>query len=664
LAKDGETEFGQIYLKSRVFAALRNAILKFIKCLMALSGKSKMALLGALDISCCVLCSGMSLYFVVPDLNPIYISEFYFDELILSSTWSCFVALFVFKWCGLYKIVFRFSGLSILLGVMRAITFYAAIYVFVCMIFFSTRTPIKAILLQPVLLGYSVVITRLLIKLLTQLQSIKKTGNKKDKVLIYGAGSAGHQLGDTLSLSGNLEVVAFLDDDETLSGRFIAGKKIYPAKFITQLVKQFDVDQVLLALPSASKVLRAKIIRQLRGIHVRVQTIPSYSDLITGSREIRDVNELDISDLLDRSIAVIDNSELRHIIDQKNILITGAGGSIGSEISRQVLDINPRNVILVDHSEFALYAIHEELTAQFSGKGIGIVPLLASVADRGSIFQIMDQWRPHTVFHVAAYKHVPLVESNLAAGVSNNIFGTVNVAEAAARSGVSRVILVSTDKAVRPKSVMGATKRVAEMVFQGLAAGNSSTIFSMVRFGNVLESSGSVVPKFRRQISQGGPVTLTHAEVTRYFMTISEAAQLVIQSSAIAEGGDVFVLDMGEPRRIIELAESIIELSGLTVRNEENPFGDIEIKITGLRPGEKLFEEPLIDSESARPVRDKILRATDDFVAWPLLKSQLSLLGRARDENDLSRVLEILHELVPEFEVAVGETSPTFSAQD
>jgi FlaA1/EpsC-like NDP-sugar epimerase len=361
------------------------------------------------------------------------------------------------------------------------------------------------------------------------------------------------------------------------------------------------------------------------------------------------LRELDIDDLLGREPVVPNHILLAMNLRNKVVMVTGAGGSIGSELCRQILSIGPTKLLLIEQSEFALYTIHQELEERLSGRDIVLVPLLASVQDSDRMCEIMSTWNPDTVYHAAAYKHVPLVEHNPAEGIKNNVFGSLRTAQAAAENGVTDFVLISTDKAVRPTNIMGASKRLAEMVLQGLAANTSGTKFTIVRFGNVLDSSGSVVPKFRQQILDGGPVTLTHPEITRYFMTIPEASQLVIQAGAMAKGGDVFVLDMGQPVKIMNLARQMIQLSGLTVKDEHNPDGDIEIEISGLRPGEKLYEELLIGKNPKPTSHSQIMKAHEEFVPWLDLKVKLNLLEMALNVNDVDLIRLIMKQLVTDF---------------
>ena len=480
--------------------------------------------------------------------------------------------------------------------------------------------------------------------------------------MIYGAGSAGRQLASAMTNSNELRVVGFLDNDDRLHGHVLNGLPIHNPADLAELLLDVPVTDVLLALPSVSRQRRNAILSALSPHKLAVRTLPVLSDIATGKVSLSDVRELDIDDLLGREPVKPNGLLLNRNTQNKTVMVTGAGGSIGSELCRQILKTKPKRLLLVEMSEFALYQIHQELQALVQEvwipDGVEIVPLLASVCDEVRVHEIMDTWKPSTVYHAAAYKHVPLVEHNPSEGVRNNVWGTRVCAEAAARNGVQNFVLISTDKAVRPTNIMGATKRLAEMVLQALAelnpavtaaggrAPSSRTCFSMVRFGNVLGSSGSVVPLFREQIKNGGPITLTHTDITRYFMTIPEAAQLVIQAGAMGSGGDVFVLDMGQPVRIHDLASRIVELSGLTLKNEDNPHGDIEIAVTGLRPGEKLFEELLIGNNPKPTQHPRIMKAHEAFLPWDQLQGKLNALNMAMSVNDVPVIRAMLEQIV------------------
>jgi FlaA1/EpsC-like NDP-sugar epimerase len=476
------------------------------------------------------------------------------------------------------------------------------------------------------------------------------------RVLIYGAGSAGRQLAAALKTSAQLVVVGLLDDDDRLHGQVLNGLKIYNPSTMVALVAKLRVTQVFLAMPSTSRARRNQILELVRAAHVQVRTLPGVMDLAQGRVQVSDLKELDIEDLLGRDPVPPSRDMLAKNITGKVVMVTGAGGSIGSELCRQIVKLSPSALLLVELTEFALYTIEQELQGQMAttGEQVTLFPLLANVRDASRMDEILRIWRPHTVYHAAAYKHVPLVEHNPAEGVKNNVLGTLTAAQLAAKHGVHDFVLISTDKAVRPTNVMGTSKRLAEMVLQAQAAAmqqaGAKTCFSMVRFGNVLGSSGSVVPLFRKQIKNGGPITLTDERITRYFMTIPEAAQLVIQAGAMASGGDVFVLDMGEPVKIIDLAKRMVELSGLGLKDEANPNGDIEIQVTGLRPGEKLYEELLIGDNPLPTSHARIMKAHEDFLPWTELQSKLAALGLALDTNDVPLIRTLLKGLVPGYQ--------------
>lgn len=481
-------------------------------------------------------------------------------------------------------------------------------------------------------------------------------------VAIYGAGSAGNQLVAALRMGRSMRPVAFIDDDDGVANRVIAGLRVYKPKHIQQMIDETSVQEVLLAIPSASRSRRKEILAALEPYPLHVRSVPGFMDLASGKVRVDDLQEVDISDLLGRDAVPPQPELFERCIKSKTVMVTGAGGSIGSELCRQILSSGARLLILFEHAEFNLYAIHRELELRVAREALPIqlLPILGSIRNPQRLLDVMQQWRVDTVYHAAAYKHVPMVEHNVAEGVQNNLLGTVNTAQAAIKSGVSNFVLISTDKAVRPTNVMGSSKRLAEMVLQALSVepapilfGDAEAVhrvnktrFTMVRFGNVLGSSGSVIPLFREQIKRGGPVTVTHPNITRYFMTIPEAAQLVIQAGSLGQGGDVFVLDMGAPVRIVELAEKMIHLSGLTVRDSEKPHGDIAIEFTGLRPGEKLYEELLIGESVLPTEHPMILRAQEEFIAWEPLKQILADLLQAIDTDDYVRVRQLLRQTV------------------
>ncbi len=566
-------------------------------------------------------------------------------------------ALPLFIIFGLYRAIFRYAGLPALLTVLKAVCLYAAIYGFAFSVAGVPGVPRSVGILQPLLLLLGVTLSRAFVRywLGGTYQGILSR-DSLPRVLIYGAGSAGRQLAAALKTSSELVVVGLLDDDSSLHRQVLNGLKIYAPSDLLALVAKLRVTQVFLAIPSAPRARRNEILDLVRAAHVQVRTLPGVMDLAQGRVQVSDLKELDIEDLLGRDPVPPNTLLLAKNITGKVVVVTGAGGSIGSELCRQIINLAPSALLLVELTEFALYAIEHELQKQLqeANTKVALVPLLANVRDASRMAEIFSTWQPHTVYHAAAYKHVPLVEHNPAEGVKNNVLGTLTTAMQAIAHGVSDFVLISTDKAVRPTNVMGTSKRLAEMVLQAQAAvmtqAQGKTKLSMVRFGNVLGSSGSVVPLFRKQIKNGGPITLTDERITRYFMTIPEAAQLVIQAGAMASGGDVFVLDMGEPVKIIDLAKRMVELSGLGLKNEANPRGDIELQVTGLRPGEKLYEELLIGDNPLPTSHARIMKAHEDFLSWDVLQAKLTDLGLALDANDVPSIRSRLKDLVPGYQ--------------
>lgn len=562
------------------------------------------------------------------------------------------IAIPLFIRSGLYRAIFRYVGWGALMSVVRACGIYAIIYAAIFTFVGFPLVPRTTGVLQPILLFLAIGGSRAIARywLGDGYMAIFRRQAKR-QVLIYGAGSAGRQLAAGLGNGDQMHIAGFVDDDAALQGSLLDGKMIHPPAKLAALIEDLEISDVLLAIPSASRQRRNEIVDELRGHAVTVRMLPGITDLAHGRVTVNDLKPLDIEDLLGRDPVPPAPELLSKCVRGKVVMVTGAGGSIGSELCRQILAEEPSMLLLYEQSEFNLYSIEQELLhrmAQMKG-GARLLAILGSVQDEARIDALLEEWKPETIYHAAAYKHVPLVEQNPAEGVRNNIFGTLNMARMADRHGVKDFVLISTDKAVRPPNVMGATKRVAEMLLQAMSASGSATCFSMVRFGNVLGSSGSVVPLFRKQIAAGGPLTVTHPEITRYFMTIPEAAQLVIQAGAMAEGGEVFVLDMGEPVRIIDLARRMIELSGLSVRNESNPNGDIAIEITGLRPAEKLYEELLIDQNAIATSHQRIMMARDMFLAMEKLESSLQKLQSFCSNGDDAAIRAEIRTLVPEF---------------
>ena len=591
----------------------------------------------------------------------------------------------VFVRFGLYRAIFRYTGLATLQTVLKAVAVYGAALSLLVFITFPAGVPRSVGVLQPLLFLMLVSNLRAWARFWLNNDSRRPSTHR---LLIYGAGSAGAQTAAAMANATEFELLGFIDDDPAKVGRQINGIRVFSRLDAIQAAEDIGVTDILLALPSVSRQRRNEIVQSLRGLPVHVRTVPGMADVASGRVSVSDFQELDVEDLLGREPVAPNPTLLARDLAGKIVLVTGAGGSIGSELCRQILRERPTRLLLLEHNEFALYSIHLELAAVLSGSStsalIGeageraqsgddlemsgatgtlpmLVPLLANVRDYRRLSDIFCAYSPDTVYHAAAYKHVPMVEHNPCEGVANNTLGTLNVARAAMECGATSFVLVSTDKAVRPTNVMGASKRLAELVLQALSAATmvrfddsgplaalvrNRTRFSMVRFGNVLGSSGSVVPLFRNQVKAGGPVTVTHAEVTRFFMTLPEAAQLVLQAGAMAEGGEVFVLDMGQPVKVMDLARRVVELSGRTVCDADHPDGDIEIVVTGLRPGEKLFEELLIGDNPSPTAHSRIWKARESFFEWDKLGPSLAALERAIHNNDVAAVRGVLVGLV------------------
>lgn len=594
------------------------------------------------DISLCVLTVWLAYYLRLGEFVTLS------GKPLLAVIVSLSIALPIFIVSGFYKAIFRYSGWPALLAASRSVVIYGLLFSSVITAIGITGIPRTVGLIQPLLLLLTVGGSRALARYwLGGMYRNQRRAENIPRALIYGAGDSGRQLAEAMGNSHDFLVQGFLDDDARLHGHVLNGLPVYSQSDLSKLIEDNNISDILLALPSVQRKRRNQILGQMLKYHVAVRTLPTLDDLAHGRVTTSDLRELDLDDLLGREPVAPNHLLLAKNITGKVVLVTGAGGSIGSELCRQIIKLSPARLLLIDISEYALYTIHANLESIMGKKASSILfPLLGSASDEGRMREVISTWRPHTIYHAAAYKHVPLVEHNPVDGVRNNVLGTLTTASVAMEQEVSDFVLISTDKAVRPTNIMGASKRLSEIILQALSSLSSSTRFSMVRFGNVLGSSGSVVPKFRRQIKEGGPVTLTHAEITRYFMTIPEAAQLVIQAGAMASGGDVFVLDMGEPVRIKDLAVRMIELSGLTVRTDQNPEGDIEISISGLRPGEKLYEELLIGDCPEATSHQRIMKAHDDFIEWPILKEKLKVLQDAIDVNDVGAVRAILGEMV------------------
>lgn len=613
--------------------------------LLALSRREKRLIAVSIDTLICIWTVWAAMYLRLEEWIWLSGSQW------LALAAAPLLAIPIFTKSGLYRAIFRYTGWPAMIAVTRACLIYGAIYALIFTFISIPGIPRTVGLIQPVLLFLAIAVSRAFAHYLLggNYRSILAEGGSP-RVLIYGAGVSGRQLAAAVAQSRSMKVVGFLDDDATLQGAFLNGVTIHDPSHIVDLVERLEVTDVLLAMPSATRRRRREILELLRPATVNVRTLPGLLDLAHGRLEISELRPVEIEDLLGRDAVPPDMSLLGKNVSGKVVLVTGAGGSIGSELCRQILELDPSALLILDSSEYALYAICGELTSrQQPSSETKIIPLLASVVDEVRMRGILSAWRPATIYHAAAYKHVPMVEQNVLEGLKNNVMGTLVTATLALEHQVQNFVLISTDKAVRPTNVMGASKRFAELILQAFAGENSKTCFAMVRFGNVLGSSGSVVPLFREQINRGGPVTLTHREVTRYFMTIPEAAQLVIQAGAMTSGGDVFVLDMGEPIKIYDLAVNMIELSGLSVRDDLHPEGDIEIAFVGLRPGEKLYEELLIGNDPMPTRHQRIMRAHENFLGWSHLKERLAELDTAIRQNDPTLAIGVLRTVIDEY---------------
>jgi len=538
---------------------------------------------------------------------------------------------------------------------LRAISVYAPLFFLVFTVIGIEGVPRTIGLIQPILLLLAVIVSRLFMYYwLEAFFNINKRKKLPLRVLIYGCGSAGRQLATLINTGHDMIVCGFLDDDPRLQDNTVNGIKVYDPQYASALCQSLGIHEILLAIPSASRKLRNTILEKVRHAKVVVRTLPSLKDITIGNLSVSDLHELDIDDLLGREIAKPQLNLLKLHVSAQVVMVTGAGGSIGSELCQQIIRLSPATLLLLEQSEYALYELHQNLLFNLNKisnmrqavSNIKLIPLLGSVRDSDRMRDIICNWKPHIIYHAAAYKHVPLVEHNPVEGVRNNVFGTFTIATVAAEEGVKHFVLVSTDKAVRPTNIMGASKRLAEMTLQALNSNFPNTQFSMVRFGNVLGSSGSVVPKFRNQIKNGGPIHLTHTEIMRYFMTVHEAAQLVIQAGGIARGGEVFVLNMGEPVKILDLARRMVEMSGLTLKDHLNPDGDIEIQITGLRPGEKLYEELLIGNNPEPTVHPLIIKSNEEFLTLPEFTEKLEKLHTILETGDVISLKNLFQELV------------------
>ncbi len=573
------------------------------------------------------------------------------------------VTLGVFLSFRLYRHMVRYAGGVILFETVKSVTFAVILTQALGAYLLDRVVPLSVLITLWAYMILGCASIRMLAKGMIASSTVPGQAARQ-RTAIYGAGDGGLELFNALTDNTLLQVVALFDDDPKLAGRRVHGCQIYPASEIARIVAKKRIHRIILAIPSVSRRRRAEILTELETLGVKVQMLPSVREIIGGQVTIDHLRDVQAADLLWRRRHTPDERLLARDIAGKSVMVTGGGGSIGSELCRQAVMNGARRLAILENTEFALYTIEQELAALIARENLEaeIIPILGDVTNRDLVQHHLGRCQVQTVYHAAAYKHVPLVEFNPCEGVRNNVFGTLAVARAAQAAGVGKFVLVSTDKAVRPTNVMGASKRLAEMVLQALhheaapaGGGGVTTHFTMVRFGNVLDSAGSVVPLFRKQIREGGPITLTHSEVTRFFMTIPEAAQLVFQAGAMAQGGEVFLLDMGEPVKIYDLARRMIHLSGLTVADADNPNGDIEIRVTGMRPGEKLHEELFIGENISGTLHPAIMRAEEAFLPWSQLSDDLAALEAATIAGNAARVKALLETLVEGYKPAGHE---------
>ena len=570
--------------------------------------------------------------------------------ILLATYLSIAFAIPLFLLSGLYRTIFRYSGWPAMLSVSKSIFLYSFFYsLFISIISFE-GIPRTIGLIQPLLLFLAVGASRSFIAYwLGDIYKQRLNKVNLPRALIYGAGRVGREVVIASNKKSDLNIVGFIDDDPKKWSRLLCGKQIYPFKDLGNLVKIKNITHIILAIPFSERNKRNLIIQEAIKNHLAVRTSPDLNELVLGNTDSLKLLDLGMEDLLDRKKVEPDLKLMEKDIKFQKVLVSGAGGTIGSQLCREIVKNNPDKILLLDSNEYSLYSIQNELEDLNKEKLIEIIPLLASVQDSKIINNIFSTWNPDTVYHAAAYKHVPIVEHNITASLKNNVFGTLVIAKSALANKVSNFVFISTDKAVRPTNFMGATKRLGEICLQALFKNKNKeekTNFSIVRFGNVLDSSGSVIPKFRKQLKEKSQITVTHPEITRFFMTIEEAAQLVIQAGAMATGGDVFVLDMGKPVKIYDLAKKMIQLSGQKLRDENNPYGDVEILITGLRPGEKLYEELLIGNNPLATIHPKIFKAQEDSIPWNILEKELTLLEKFIIEDDLDNIIKLMSKLV------------------
>jgi FlaA1/EpsC-like NDP-sugar epimerase len=613
---------------------------QFRAYLVGLPRSAKRALMVGTDLVFILGAAALSSWLVNPSVIAEHGLPWGFLVLLASLT------IVVFGRLGLYRAVVRFLRSRVIGSVLKGVTLLSVV-----MATYGYLRPESGLGVTAAAVFWAFAVIHTAGSRFSLRDFLHGSRKPRERAIIYGAGNSGARLANLLGTGGQCLPVAFVDDDPALSGSLVAGLPVFMPDRLNELIQAHDAVRLLLAVPSASRQRRAEVIRWLEPYPLHVQTVPDMNDLVSGRASFDDLREVDVEDLLGRDPIPPRPDLIRASVEGRAVMVTGAGGSIGSELCRQIIHLGTTRLVLVDHSEPSLYAIERELlgAAELHGLSLEIIPVLASVTENDFLRQVMQSFKVRTIYHAAAYKHVPLVEYNMGAGIRNNVIGTFRTAEAAAQAGVDTFVLVSTDKAVNPTNVMGASKRFAEMILQGMVEQGSKMRICMVRFGNVLASSGSVVPVFREQIRNGGPVTVTHPEIVRYFMTIPEAAQLVIQAGAMGRAGEVFLLDMGEPVKIVDLARKMIQLSGLQVRDADHPDGDIEIAFTGLRPAEKLYEELLISGNAVGTEHPRIWKARERHASWEDVHRAVEAVSKAVLQNDCDAMRRILLDVVEEY---------------
>ncbi len=630
-------------------------LLVFLSNLLTLDRAQKYALVLMVDLVLCGVATWAAF--------SLRLSAFlnWNQPMVLATLITMALWTFIANVTGAYKAVFRYFGGGMMVVLARSVAVYTVPMILIFMIVTVAGVPRTISLIQPMVFFLLLVLTRylaryLLVDVLTQ---SSYRGNVRN-VLIYGASTAGQRLASSVRLQPSMRLRGFVDDDAKLHGKAVDGTSIYHASQLSSVIEDLGITDILLAMPAHDRAARNQLISSLEEYNVHVKILPDIGQVMRGDVSISDLRELNVEDLLDRDTVPPDMALMEKTIRGKTVMVSGAGGSIGSELCRQIVKLGPARLILFELNEFGLYSIEKEMIVQSAQMetAVKIVAILGNLTDDGLVRSTLAAYSVDTIFHAAAYKHVPLVEANPLQGIGNNVLATRSVAKAALDHGVDHFILISTDKAVRPTNIMGASKRICELILQAYANEHPDSKFAMVRFGNVLGSSGSVVPQFERQIRAGGPVTLTHRDITRYFMTIPEAAQLVIQAGAMAEGGEVYVLDMGKSVKIIDLAKAMIRLSGLTIRDMQNPHGDIEIQEIGLRPGEKLYEELLIGDNPQGTAHPGVMMANEKFLPLAELDLILDRMINNISVRDLDAVIADLRILVPEYEKEQIPESP------